>query len=297
MTDPKYQASEPGASANGTPGQDEHDLDAGLFDFYASQAEVMLAQYENINQLLGPTDDWTGPGTHCEVLLRELLRRNLPSTLSVDKGFVYGRRECGGVSSHCPEIDILIHDSSLYRPVFRLGDFVIVQPEAVRAVIQVKRTLTSGQLDKALANVVEAKRHIRDCKTHGSIPLENVFSAAVFFEDEVEQPKTKAVSDTYRNKIVSYFREFTDAYTMPNYVGSLKHMSLFFGGLNIVKMHYSVFGSMHRGKNAAIQGFLARLSRSILPSGTQPRFRFPSDYINIDHFVFYESAKDKDPSE
>jgi hypothetical protein len=43
----------------------------GLVDFYSSQAEVILAQYRNINQLLGETNDWTAPGTHCEVLIRD----------------------------------------------------------------------------------------------------------------------------------------------------------------------------------------------------------------------------------
>jgi len=268
----------------------DHGLGRGLFDFYASQAEVMLAQYENIVHLLGSTHDWTAPGTHCEVLLRDFLRRNLPSTFSVDKGFIYGRREVDGVSKHCPEIDILIHDTSHYRPAFRLEDFVIVQPEAVRGVIQVKRTLTAGQLTNAVKNVVEAKRFVRDCKTQPGVPLEEVFAAAVFFEDEIPVPKNKLVSDTYKNQIVSHFSEFKDGYTMPNYVGSLKHLSLFFHGVNGQRMAYGVYNSIHDGKNAGLQGFLVHLSRAILPFGMQPRFQFPKDYQNIDHFVFYDAG-------
>jgi hypothetical protein len=286
-------------SQQNTPSQSEvssdnagdHGLKQGLFDFYASQTEVMLAQYENIVHLLGPTDDWTAPGTHCEVLLRDFFRRNLPSTFSVDKGFIYGRRKIDGVSKHCPEIDILIHDTAHYRPAFRLEDFVIVQPEAVRGIIQVKRTLTSGQLTSAVRNVVEAKRFVRDCKTQVSVPLEEVFSAAVFFEDQIPVPKNKPVSETYENVIVSHFSEFKDGYTMPNYVGSLKHLSLFFFGLNRQTMAYGVYKSVHNEKNAGLQGLLAHLSKAILPFGMQPRFQFPEDYQNIGHFVFYEHMK------
>jgi len=286
------QQNTPTAPRVGSDQAGDHGLGRGLFDFYASQAEVMLAQYENIVHLIGPTDDWTAPGTHCEVLLRDFLRRNLPSTFSVDKGFIYGRRGIEGVSKHCPEIDILIHDTSLYRPAFRLEDFVIVQPEAVRGVIQVKRTLTAGQLASAVNNVVEAKRFVRDCKTQpSSVQLEQVFSAAVFFEDEIPVPQNKLVSDTYKNQIVSHFSEFTDGYTMPNYVGSLKHLSLFFFGLNRQKMSYGVYNSVHNGKNAGLQGLLVHLSKAILPFGMQPRFQFPDDYQNIDHFVFYERMK------
>ncbi|QDT95265.1 DUF6602 domain-containing protein [Gimesia aquarii] len=269
----------------------DHGLGAGLFDFYASQAEVMLAQYENIVHLLGPTDDWTAPGTHCEVLLRDFLRRNLPSTFSVDKGFIYGRREVKGASKHCPEIDILIHDTSYYRPAFRLEDFVIVQPEAVRGIIQVKRTLTSKQLKSAIENVVEAKRFVRECATQMSVPLDKVFSAAVFFEDNIPEPVNKTISETYENQIVPHFSEFKDGNTMPNYVGSLKHNSLFFSGLNRQRMSYGIYHSVHNGKNAGLQGMLVSLSRTILPHGMQPRFQFPDDYQNFEHFVFYERMK------
>ena len=88
-------------------------LGQGLVDFYSSQADLMLAQYENINRLLGPTTDWTGPGTHCEALLRDLLRRFLLKDAAVDKGFIFGRCDHNGIERHSPEIDILIHDVKL----------------------------------------------------------------------------------------------------------------------------------------------------------------------------------------
>ena len=78
---------------------------------------------------------------------------------------------------------------------------------------------------------------------------------------------------------------------MPNYVGSLKHLSLFFYGLNRQKMAYGVYNSVHNEKNAGLQGILVHLSKAILPFGMQPRFQFPDDFRNIDHFVFYERKK------
>ena len=70
-------------------------LSEGVIQFYSSQAELLIAQYEHINHLLGQTTDWTHPGTHCEVLLRDFLRRHLlfqqldlfpPRTESVNAG-------------------------------------------------------------------------------------------------------------------------------------------------------------------------------------------------------------------
>src|SRR5262249_25465500 len=106
------------------------DFRPGLMEFYSAQAAVMLAQYRNIEHLLGLTNDWTVPGTHCEVLLRDLLRTYLPSYYKTDKGFMYGRRPAGNDSQHCPEIDILVHDNHRFRPIFQLEDFVIAQAEA-----------------------------------------------------------------------------------------------------------------------------------------------------------------------
>ena len=110
----------------------EDAITVGLRRFYSSQAEVMLAQYENINSLLGPTSHHTHRGTHCEVLLRNCIRTFLPPNWSANKGFIFGRVCRNGKHVHSPEIDILIHDISVARPVFQLDDFVIVPPESGR---------------------------------------------------------------------------------------------------------------------------------------------------------------------
>lgn len=150
----------------------EYDLEHGLREFYASQAESLLAQWRNIEELLGPTQDFTAPGTHCEVLLRDFLRKQVPAWMRVDKGFVYGRTSrwkliaTNGntkeeqVWQHGPEIDLLIHDTLRYRPIFRLEDFVIVQPEAVLGMIQVKRSFQASEFTIAVENIVDGKRHL-----------------------------------------------------------------------------------------------------------------------------------------
>ena len=138
------------------------DLKPGLFEFYSSQAELMLAQYENIKRLLGPTTHGTPSGDLCEQLLREFLRKFLPSTVSVDKGYFYGRSILAGKDTHCPEIDILVHDSHTYAPLYRTGDFVIVQPQAVLAMIQVKLALNATEIEKGFKNVIPAKQQLLD---------------------------------------------------------------------------------------------------------------------------------------
>lgn len=284
-------------------------LSEGLIRFYSSQAELLLAQYENINQLLGPSSDWTHPGTHCEVLLREFLRRHLLQGMSVDKGFIFGRVERGGKESHGPEIDLLIHNTLDYRPVFRLEDFVIVQPEAVLGIIQVKRTFhpgKDGSLAKGVQQAVDAKQHLLDVIVQAKVAemtaayrgdstrvkkypewpdMRQVFSAVVSFEDE-----TNKDPETYRQVLLDAYRENrkcvhpqceydTGVYVLPHFVGSLKHLSLSSAGRNIGERQYWAFESVHQGTNVGLQLLLACLTDMIFDFRKKhPPFAFPHKY-------------------
>ncbi len=280
----------------------------GLFEFYASQAALLLAQYENITQLLGPTTDWTHPGTHCETLLREFLRRYLLKDMAVDKGYVYGRVQRDGQEYHGPEIDLLIHRTDHFRPVFRLDDFVIVQPEAVLGMIQVKRTFRSGKdgaLAKGMRQIVSAKQHFLDVTVQERIrestldyggdatrvkkhPLwsdrKPVFTAVVSFEDETDRKP-----ETFREILMTTFgdnRCFVDAhaefdtsvYALPDFIGSLKGVTLLSGKRHIAEARYSIFDSVVGERNVGLQLFLAALTEAIFKFGIKrPPFSFPKD--------------------
>lgn len=222
-------------------------LQEGLIGFYSSQAELMLAQYKNINQLLGPTKDWSHPGSHCEVLLRDFLRRNLLQWMSVDKGYVYGRVPVGDTTTHCPEIDILIHNVKDYAPVFRLGDFVIVEPEAVLGIIQVKRAFNkvadSDPLDKGLQQVIGAKQHLLDLliqKRPKNAVAPNigdlnrsVFSAVVAFDKAADVSLADAILARFNDHLEkkrfgnTEMNHNASIAVLPTFVGSLSGVSAF----------------------------------------------------------------------
>lgn len=86
---------------------------------------------------------WLSDGLWKESVLRSVLRRHLPKTLEVGTGFIVTAE---GVSS---QIDILIYDTS--KPIlFQDGDFVVVTPDLVRAIIEVKTTMRRSDLGMAL---------------------------------------------------------------------------------------------------------------------------------------------------
>lgn len=86
---------------------------------------------------------WLTDGEWKESVLRSVLRRHLPPTALVGRGFVISE----GFASH--QLDVLIHDAS--RPVLHKdGDLVFVTPDAVLGIIEVKSRVTREKHKEAL---------------------------------------------------------------------------------------------------------------------------------------------------
>ncbi len=79
---------------------------------------------------------WPTDGRFKETVLRNLLRKHLPESVLIGTGFVVSAREASG------EIDILIVDRGM-PTLFKEDDLLIVTPESVRAVIEVKTSINS----------------------------------------------------------------------------------------------------------------------------------------------------------
>ena len=249
----------------------------GLTDFYSSQAALLLAQYKNIEQLLGPAgSDWTWPGEHCETLLREAIQKILPPSLGVGKGYVHGIRNEGGSIERCPEIDILIYNREMFAPLFSMDKFVIVYPESVVAAIQVKRSLDANTLAKAVENVVEAKRHVLNtCRFNSTVITEKLFSAIVSFEEGITAGDATAVSGSYKSALQPHITEFHHGFVLPDFICSLSNLFLLFTGVNINKMGYQAFAAEQDGKNVALSALLFFLMRKIRPFGLHLPPAFP----------------------
>ncbi len=106
--------------------------------FAASMAQDLKVQSDRIGKIIGhnATD-----GAYREELVRGMLRAHLPERYHIATGFMFGSSR---------QIDILIYDRVDYAPYFRSGDLVVVDPEAVRATIEVKTKLDTAGLLSAL---------------------------------------------------------------------------------------------------------------------------------------------------
>ncbi|HIT92431.1 MAG TPA: hypothetical protein IAD11_05850 [Candidatus Stercorousia faecigallinarum] len=78
-------------------------------------------------------------GRYKEIILKNILSRHLPKTVSIGTGFVM----CDNHES-TSQIDIIIYDNKI-PPLFQIDDFVIVVKESVVGIIEVKSTIRKNE--------------------------------------------------------------------------------------------------------------------------------------------------------
>ena len=113
--------------------------------FKALSAELQSLQNRVQNFIDG--SHWLTDGEWKESVLRSMLRRHLPKSVEVGRGFIVSEHGNSG------QIDVLIYSAEV--PVlFRDGDLVFVTPDAVLGLIEVKSNLKSkAALCKALTQM------------------------------------------------------------------------------------------------------------------------------------------------
>lgn len=175
----------------------------GFRAFASSFCREFMVSKDRVFNLLGKTANYES-GTYRETLLRDLLSRLLPSSVSVNTGFVYG----GELEKNSRQIDILIWNSAQHACIFRTENLVIVPPESVVAVISVKTSLEKKTLEESLENVTSVvPLDYRFRTDNGSESMESsVFPIRKYlvFYDNQRKMKTEnvftAVQDFYHSQ-------------------------------------------------------------------------------------------------
>ena len=142
--------------------------------YLRSLADELGAQSQRVRDLIGDRH-WLTDGTHKEFLLAEIIRRHVPGSHIVAKGFIISPVKPSVCSR---EQDILVVDTSSEAPVFWQGGIVITFPSAVRSVISVKTTLGKDELLDAAATLASA----RDVALNTGTDTARIWTGAYFFE-------------------------------------------------------------------------------------------------------------------
>lgn len=121
-----------------------------ISEYYASFSDELQSKMKRLDVLVG-RDHWLSVGNYKESLLRGLLSNLLPKKFEVSTGFIMSTDRDGRIIKSKQQ-DIIIWNSNDYAAIFRDDEFVIVPPEACRAVVEVKSTIDTSTLLKALGS-------------------------------------------------------------------------------------------------------------------------------------------------
>lgn len=97
---------------------------------------------------------WPTDGEWKESVLRSMLRRSAPESVTVGRGFVVHQEGCS------TQIDVLIYDNSM--PIlYRDGDLVFVTPSACRGIVEVKSNTSRATFRAAAEKLADNAGFIR----------------------------------------------------------------------------------------------------------------------------------------
>ena len=113
--------------------------------YYRKIQDKVLVQRDIIKSLV---KDQRVIGDYYEAIIRDVIRENVAEAFAVGRGVVLSKE--GKTSSEC---DIIIYSAAEYGPLFKSGEIVVISPDAVRCVVEVKGTLNNRHLSNALKNL------------------------------------------------------------------------------------------------------------------------------------------------
>ncbi|SHM75765.1 DUF6602 domain-containing protein [Chitinophaga sp. CF418] len=108
-----------------------------LIEYHKTTSKELLALTNKVRNLI---NHWGEDGRYKEAVLKNVIRRFLPEKFTIANGFVIKQTENRGEHLSSRQIDLIIYDDA--SPVlFKEGDFVILTPDAVRGIIEIKANL------------------------------------------------------------------------------------------------------------------------------------------------------------
>lgn len=196
-----------------------------LTSFAAMLGERFALQVDWLGQLLRNAHH-PSLGAYKEGLLRKVISDSLPSTFSVGTGFVLfptrhlsntGDEKAQQLTELPPhvlsrQLDVIVYDSAAYSTIYQDGDFVVLRPEAVRSVVEVKGSLNHREVDATMALMEDFGRKWKDCRGfyksfHGpEMKQPHLFALAWSVQTDSRQ-RARINCGSLRERIVSNLRK------------------------------------------------------------------------------------------
>lgn len=150
--------------------------------YYESLGSELQIKKNRVRNLIGK-NGWLEDGRYKEVILVNLISRFLPKNYSIGTGYVISTVE-KGVNGRTNQIDIIIYDNS-FPIFFKEGDFVILPPDSVRGIIEVKSKIWKRRLqdfEDAFEKMHKNANFIKDHMKDHSQKNKEFFNGMFFYE-------------------------------------------------------------------------------------------------------------------
>lgn len=138
--------------------------------------ESFSSQIDRLSRIIGDAHE-PSLGSYKERLLADVIRKYIPKRYSVGMGFIVFPTKNEVKISHAKQpgefvakssvvsnqLDIIVYDDTNYPKVFSDEDFVIVRPESVRSIVEVKGFLNTSKSSEFMDLFIDIGKKWRDC--------------------------------------------------------------------------------------------------------------------------------------
>ncbi len=140
-----------------------------LIEYHKTTTKELLALTNKVRNLIS---HWGEDGRYKEAVLKNIIKRFLPEIYTIGTGFVIKQTDNRGQHLTSRQIDLLIYDDA--SPIlFKEGDFVIMTPDSVRAIIEIKANIQNQGLTDIIRQANENGQFIFSGKQDKKQPFFN----------------------------------------------------------------------------------------------------------------------------
>ena len=175
-------------------------------EFHKSTVKELLAVKDRVRNLI---NHWGEDGRYKEAVLKSIIQRFLPEKFKIASGFVVRQTDEREIHKSSTQIDLIIYDSS-FPVLFKEGDFVILTPDAVNAIIEVKANIQNQNIQEILLKSNQNGKFIFNGKRNKTDPF---FNGIFSYEGYENITPNSAVLETIKESNIEfendqYFNQF-----------------------------------------------------------------------------------------
>lgn len=154
-------------------------------EFHKSTAKELLAIKDRVRNLI---NHWGEDGRYKEAVIKTMIQRFLPEKFRIGSGFIVRQTLERGSHEPSKQIDLIIYDTS-FPILFKENDFVILTPDSVLAIIEVKADATNQGLQQIVKKANENGKFIFDGRMGDTKPI---FNGIFSYESTINNVETIA---------------------------------------------------------------------------------------------------------